>query len=378
MKGMAKVLTKREIEDLLQGATILGTGGGGDPKKGLKLLEDDLKIKRKIKLIDLEEIPDEEIVVCPYLTGSIAPVSEETKKILGSFSRADRSLCVIATEALAKYIQKDIFATVPVEIGGQNTAEALHVAAEAGLPTVDGDLVGRSVPELQQTSYYILGLPMIPMAISDSFGDVVIITKVVSDIQAELIVRAIAVATGGLVGTVDHPLEGKVVKKSIVPNTLTQCINIGRTVREAQERNEDPLPKLLGVTNGYLLFQGIVDNFNWKDESGFMYGTTIIRGTDNFKGILKIWFKNENNIAWLNNEPIALSPDLICVIDRETCQGITNTEMSRGLDVAVIGIKASEILRTEKGIDVLGPKHYRFDIEYMPIEKLMEKKRICL
>lgn len=370
---MAKILTEREIGDLIQGATIIGTGGGGDPEKGLQLLVNDVKMKKTITLVDPMEIPDDAIVVCSYMTGSIAPVSEEREKTLVGLPKLEKSLCEIATEALARFIKKDIFAILPVEIGGGNTAEAIHVAVEMGIPTVDGDLVGRAVPENQQTSYYILGLPMPPISVSDRFGDVAILPTVLSDVQAEMIVRAISVSSGGDVGTADHPLEGKVVKKSIIPRTLTQCITVGKTVREATEKNEDPLPRLLEVTNGHLLFLGIVDDFDWKDREGFMYGTTTIRGTGKFKGQLKIWFKNENNIAWLNNEPIALSPDLICIVDRETCQGITNTKMRIGLNVAVIGMKAAEVLRTERGIDVLGPKHYGFDIQYLPLEKLVAR-----
>jgi DUF917 family protein len=370
VKAVGKVLTERDIVDMIRGATILGTGGGGDPKKGLELLRKDLQLDRKITMVDPAEIPDGATVVCSYLTGSIAPVSAEKKKAFDTSPKLEQHLCSSATRALAAHIQKDIFAILPVEIGGQNTAEAIHVATEMGIPVVDGDLVGRAVPDNQQTSYYILGLPMPPIAVSDSYGDVVIITKVMSDVQAEMIVRAISVVTGGFVGTCDHPLDGEVVKKSIIPRTLTQCMNVGNAVREAIEKKESPLLKLLEVANGYLLFQGVVDDFDWKDETGFMYGTTTVRGTGKFKGTLRIWFKNENIIAWLNNEPITLSPDLICVVDRETCKGITNTEMSKGLDVAVIGIRAAELLRTKKGIDVLGPRHYGFDMEFVPIEKL--------
>jgi DUF917 family protein len=375
---MPKTLSECEVKDLIQGATILGTGGGGDPKKGLKLLEEDFLMKRNIAIIDPLEIHDDAVVVCSYQTGSIAPISEERRKAMQNLPKLEKSLCEMATEALAKYIQREISAIVPVEIGGQNTAEAIHVATKMGIPTVDGDLVGRAVPDDEQTSYYILGLPMPPIAVSDHFGDIAIITKVMSDVQAEMIVRAISVSTGGGVGTSDHPFAGKIVKNSIVPRTLTLCMNIGKTVRESQENNEDPLPRLVEATRGDLLFQGIVDAFDWNDRDGFMYGNSTIRGTGKFDGALRIWFKNENNIAWLNDEPVAMSPDLICVVDRETGQGITNTEMHTGLNVAVIGIRAAEILRTERGISVLGPRHYGFDLEYEPIERLSAKRKRSL
>jgi hypothetical protein len=46
---------------------------------------------------------------------------------------------------------------------------------------------------------------------------------------------------------------------------------------------------------------------------------------------------------------------------------------SKDLKVYVIGFKAHNIFRTEKGLEILGPKHFGFDIEYTPIENAIEK-----
>jgi len=43
------------------------------------------------------------------------------------------------------------------------------------------------------------------------------------------------------------------------------------------------------------------------------------------------------------------------------------------LKVYVIGFKAHNIFRTEKGLEILGPKHFGFNIEYIPIENAIEK-----
>ena len=47
---------------------------------------------------------------------------------------------------------------------------------------------------------------------------------------------------------------------------------------------------------------------------------------------------------------------------------ITNTDLEEGTLVAVVGAK-NERYRTEKGIKFLGPRHYGFDLDYIPIEK---------
>ena len=82
-----------------------------------------------------------------------------------------------------------------------------------------------------------------------------VVSRVASDVQAERLIRAIAVAAGGFVGTADHPLEGKVVKKSIIPNTVTHSMSIGKTIREAREMGEDPLLRLLRLQAGIYCFK---------------------------------------------------------------------------------------------------------------------------
>jgi hypothetical protein len=87
---------------------------------------------------------------------------------------------------------------------------------------------------------------------------------------------------------------------------------------------------------------------------------------------MKIWFKNENHITWLNNKPFVTSPDLISLMDLNG-NPITNNALTKDLKVYIIGFRAHNIFRTEKGLEVLGPKHFGFDIEYTPIENVIEK-----
>ena len=44
---MVRILKEEDVNNLIIGATILGTGGGGDPKEGLRTLMDDINSGRK-------------------------------------------------------------------------------------------------------------------------------------------------------------------------------------------------------------------------------------------------------------------------------------------------------------------------------------------
>jgi hypothetical protein len=359
-------LDETKIEALIKGATILGTGGGGDSVKGLNLLREDLKKGRKISLIKPSQLKDQDLTICAYIAGSIAPLKESKEK--AKIPKISEEVLVRkAVEALEEYIEEKAKAIVPVEIGGGNTAEAIHVAALLSLPIIDGDLCGRALPEIIHSTYYICGIPITPVSLVDSYGNSVIITQSVDDGWVDQIARSIAIASNGMVGVADHPVNGKLMKSSIIPNTLSNCIKIGEVVTS----KKDVIKKIISTSKGYLLFKGKVKAKEWEDKGGFMYGTTLIEGEDRFAGAkLKIWFKNENLIAWKNEKAIAMAPDLICLLDSLTGEGLTNDKLEKDMEVTVIGIKTSPIWRSKKGLEILSPRYFGFKEKYVPLENL--------
>ena len=103
-----------------------------------------------------------------------------------------------------------------------------------------------------------------------------------------------------------------------------------------------------------------------------MWGETEIKGSGIKPGSkLKVWFKNENHVTWLDNKPWIMSPDIIEIIDEKTGEPITNTDIKKGDKVSVIGMEGGSIFRGAEGLKVLGPRHFGFDLDYTPIEKLV-------
>ena len=131
--------------------------------------------------------------------------------------------------------EKKIYAVGSTELGGANTAEALHAALVMGVPLLDADPAGRSVPELQHSTYYVKNVPIFPMGVATKFGEKIVIQNVQGDLRAEDIVRAIAVASDNMVGVADHAHMGKVIKQSLIPDMITYAQNIGKLLRETRE-----------------------------------------------------------------------------------------------------------------------------------------------
>lgn len=363
---MEKKLSKKEVEYLIEGALILGTGGGGDPEEGRELLLNDLKEGRTISIIDPEELEEEDLTICAYAAGSIAPSEEEETE----FPKIKENPVVKAVTVLEEYFDNPARAILPVEIGAGNTANALHIASKKGIPAIDGDLDGRSLPEIVHSTYNFMGIPITPLSIVDVFGNSLIVNNIVNDGYVDEIARPLS-EKAGMVGVADHPVKADTMRKCVVSNSVSKAIKIGKSLLNARDKGEDPIKAVLEASNGYLLFRGTVKSKDWEDRGGYMYGETLIQGEDGFAGNeLKIWFKNENLMAWKDGKAIAMAPDLISVLNAETGRGITNTSLKKGQEVVVLGMKGPEIWRTEKARKFLSPQYFGFDEEWIPIEKL--------
>ena len=56
------------------------------------------------------------------------------------------------------------------------------------------------------------------------------------------------------------------------------------------------------------------------------------------------------------------------VMDAGTGAPYTNADLPEGARVAVLGAPADARLRTPQAVARLGPRHYGYDLDYVPIE----------
>jgi uncharacterized protein len=362
-----KTLTKNDIEDLIVGATLLGVGGGGDPQKGLEILMGLYDQGKKLAIASLEEFGSEGFLASPYFVGSVAPA--QPKKIM---PKIVEDPIEAAFKLLESNIGKKISGTVASEIGGGNTAASLAVAAKLGIPMLDGDLMGRAGPELHQSTVHVFGIPMAPSAIVSETGNELLVQRYAGIDDYESIARYMSVVSGGHVAVVDTPLSMTKARECVVLGTISKCIEIGRSRREAVEQVKSPIEAITRkLRNGRKIFEGTVSEYAWKDEKGFLYGEAHVSGSGGYIGKkLKSWIMNEHIMCWIDEKPAVMPPDLIMFVDPNSGLGITNDKLIKGTDVIVLGSSIDPVWRREKGLELFGPKHFGFDYEYVPFEKL--------
>ncbi len=353
------------LEDILVGAAFLGTGGGGSLEKGLKTVAADLTAGRSIRLADPDELAPDTWACTPYYCGSLAPTGKTG--FHGGDAPFDGTECLLATKALERHLGVAFGTTVATELGGGNTAAALSVAAQLGLPALDADGAGRSVPDLQHSTYFVAGIPIAPMGVANKYGDEAVIQHLADDFHAEALVRAMAVASGGHVGVADHPGRLGDLRKGLVLRSITFSEKVGRAIRDGRN---DPTAAVLRATDGYLLFEGVApSDCKYEDKDGFTFGTIEIRGTGADKGArYRIWFKNENIMAWRNGKVDVTAPDLVCLLDVKACAPILNPWVKKGQHVAAFGLPAPAIWRTPRGVQGFGPGYFGYRSKFVPIE----------
>ena len=367
---MEKILSKEDIEDLLIGTTILGCGGGGDLANGKKLITKIYTKEKEFRLIPLEDLKEDTIVPIVGMVGG--GISKEELKLVEGIKKTVKDTVLVAANELSKYIGVEFSGYMPSEIGPENTPLAMYVAAMKDKFILDGDTAGRAKPEITISTTNVANIPLTPLSIVSDFGDVMFVKKGLNQ-RCEDIIRFVSRASGGLCGVARCPMARDQLYKGIVQNSISLAIKIGKAARENEG---DPVKEIINVMEGIKLFEGEISNFIREEKYGFVWGEIDITGTNKFEGErYKVWYKNENLISWRNEKVDATCPDIISIVDSKNGLGLSNwkEDFVKGKNVTVIGSKAPDIWRTKEGLEIFGPKHFGFEIEYVPIENIERK-----
>lgn len=365
--------TKTEISDFIRGLTLYGVGGGGDPALGTAKLTEVLEKNGSIEMVDAESLPDDVLTCCVFGMGSVAPTGSRPGAF-GQQVRVTRDPNIRAVQELERLTGKKISVVVPSETGGLNTANALHAGAMLGRVLVDGDYCGHAKPELCQSSPVLNGTDVMPFAVCDDWGNVVHVVKAASPAAMEALGKQISIITKApdrfaVCAHAGMLMTAAEMKRCLAKGSLSKAARVGRAIREARECGKNPPEAAAEAMGGRILFKGIVTAMDWE-SGGYMSGSTYLYGMESFAGErFKIWFRNENHLAWRNERPTAMSPDVIAVVDLDTGEPITNSVLKTNDRVAVLGAP-HVFCRTAAGIAAMGPRHYGFEMDYQPIEAL--------
>ncbi|KAF4620352.1 hypothetical protein D9613_001202 [Agrocybe pediades] len=145
--GKEWILSETDLFFIMEGCGVLGTenqGGGGSPYPAYLICRQILRDGGSIRIIDHSSLRDEDVVVRGGFMGSPSVGSERIRS--GEHLR-------VAGRELAKYCGISNFSATlwrVDEIGGSNGMQSLQMSKYYDIPALDGDLMGRAYPMLDQ------------------------------------------------------------------------------------------------------------------------------------------------------------------------------------------------------------------------------------
>lgn len=356
-------ITAGDVDDIALGATVLGTGGGGDPHVGALTAKRLIRLHGNVDLITLDELADDDFVI-PI--GGIGAPSVSGERIMAE------SEMLQALEAAERATGRTPTAVIPIEVGGGNSMIPIATAAIASLPVVDADAMGRAFPEAQMVTFHLAGFKPGTTVMTDHHGNEVV-TRPADGRWSERLARAVTVEMGGSATMIDYMYCGDVVRQVGISGTLTLAQRIGRVLNgRTDERTElDPVSELISQLDAHHLFDGKIVDLQRGVEGGFTRGSAELEGIGGFRGSrFELLFKNEMLLGRRDGVLTAVTPDLITAIDASSGRPITTESLRYGTRITVIGLPADDRWRTPEGLATAGPGYFGFDVDWEPIEEL--------
>lgn len=371
----AYTFTPQDVDPLLEGLAILGTGGGGSPEWGTAIMHNEFAHNRHPQITPLEEISDEATVVSGGIMGSVKKLEEiGTEAIMAHWEEQFELESV--TKVMEGILGKRVDHVVPFEVGGLNTPVILALGARMGFPIIDGDALGRSAPETQMTSFIGHGVSLTPMPLIDFNGNVVVVQDAVNSTYPDQLGRWVVTHGGGFGANNHYPMTGGKAKQAVIPGTISTALRLGKEVLAARESGTDPIDIVAAQLKGQRLFAGTITQLQEEESMGFYFTTATLTGTGAHQGqTAQLVIKNETMLLEIEGQVRVIFPDLVLLLEPGTARGIMSIELTKGWDIELVGVPCHPRLRksarSELGQQAFGPGRYGHpDLKYRPIEEL--------
>jgi uncharacterized protein len=329
---MNKYIIKEDLADIAKGATYLGSGGGGDTEYDLLATTELIEKNGPVPLLSVDELQDDDLIVPVGFIGAPLVSIEKLPSGKEFFS---------LLREIEKYYGRKPTALVAAEIGGSNAFAAIQAASLTGLSVVDADTLGRAFPRLEMSSCSLFGIKPAPAFIADSLGNTCIMHTATPN-QLESYFRALSTAMGSSALVSAFIMTGKEAKEVLIRDTLSQAKALSK----------------LGASQGKVIGSGVITQIEQEIQEGFLKGKITV--TSGFS----IHFQNEYLMVFQEGKAVATTPDIIALVNAKTGHALSVEQVKFGLAVDIVVLPAPQVWKTAKGLQLVGPKAFGYNIEY--------------
>ena len=342
---------------------MLGGGGGGDPYIGYLMLQQLFAEGRELSIVAPTSLEDDDLVASVACMGAPTVMTEKLPSI---------DALALALRRLEALVGREVSAIIPLEIGGINATVPLVLASHLGLPIVDADGMGRAFPEIQMVTFGVYGCPISPVVVTNERNDIVIVQSD-DNKQGEDLARSVVTRMGGMAQIALYPMSGSEAKRTCVPETLGLALTIGRSIGGAGAAGHDPFASLFAELETSqperkcgILYDGKVVDVLRETRGGFNVGTVRLRRLNGDGSEFEVHYQNENTVAYRDGKVVAVVPDIIAILDRETAEPVTAERVKYGQRVKVVGLTVPGVMTTPEALATFGPSAFSIDVAYRP------------
>jgi uncharacterized protein len=293
-------LDRRDLEDLVEGATVLGAGGGGPRWVGLQVLSAITEEGKKLRLIQPEDLDAEARVAG---TASLA--------LPGALDPSARFPWRLSNEAflsLEGAFGQKLDAVVPIALGAGNSLLPAIVAATLGRPLLDVAGAPRACPFLAGYSYASLPGPLLAALAMPGKAPQTLQAPSALALQQILLIE-IQGNGGGVASLALFPMAAKTLRNVGYYYGISKAIDLGRDLRAARDSGRDPVTVVCDALNGKVIFRarGAADVANKSGSSALSF-----EPLDGGSRLL-VYHLAENLMAWVEGDqaPLAMGPDIV-------------------------------------------------------------------
>ncbi|KAH8892391.1 hydantoinase [Thozetella sp. PMI_491] len=378
-------LSETDADYIAIGCYILGCAGGGTPYGVYLQVRELLREGGKIKIVDIEDLPEN--TECNPLAAMGSPII--------AVERIGGDLILHAMKNMEKHLNVKFTSTMAAEIGGANGMQPLLMSSSRyfDIPCVDADLMGRAFPSFEMSSLFISTTDinyLLPASLSSGDGTDMVLTSAKNPLAVDQVLRAACITMGLAAGISAKPISKSELQQWSVHKSMSLSWRLGRAVLRARAAStistlhHDIITEFGGPQSAKKVFEGKIVGIGQTIHKGRSHGNLVIEklkdyekdqvgGGESDDGPVKISipFMNENLIleatyASGETKVLATVPDLIMVLDKLTGEALGCPEYRYGLKVMVIVASAYPLWTTERGLEIVGPKAFGFDMDYTP------------
>jgi DUF917 family protein len=350
-----------------RGCDVLGSGGGGSALDGLPLAMYAVIEHGPVRVVDLADLPADELVMpCAYIGAPEVYVER-----IGT----GRESVGIRAQVEAHY-GRTAAALMCTEVGGFSGTGSVALAANADLPLLDADGMGRAFPGVEQVAMQVAGVTASPSVLADEHERVVMV-QAESGEWLERLARNVISAFGDRGVSSEYVMTVEEAAGSVVAGSISRAAGIGRVLDEcatAGFSTTAAVERLAEEFDGIRLAEcrvtGVhpVRNSATTSVLNNSRRTVLLEGVNGDEGRwLRLEAGHEFHAVLEDGELRATVPDIITVFDVHSGEPVLVKDLRYGMRVVVLALPCPPLWRQPKGLELVGPRAFGLAVDYVPL-----------